>query len=149
MGRSRVLDSHSPRLLRGEDPVLTLNERLLGLTRSKPKLTSVTKVVHRLVASQEAGRTKECPRCGNLLPVDAFADSSLTTGVGRICNECKARSRTRMGPARKMKAQISTQQATASKNCPKCGSPMVRRTGRYGAFYGCSTYPSCRGTRRI
>lgn len=153
--REKVLEGYGYKFLRinrfnlGEDPVLTLNERLLGLTRSKPKLTSVTKVVHRLVASQEAGRTKECPRCGNLLPVDAFADSSLTTGGGRICNECKARSRTRMGPARKMKAQISTQQTTASKNCPKCGSPMVRRTGRYGAFYGCSTYPSCCGIRRI
>ena len=152
--REKVLEGYGYKFLRinrfnlGEDPVSTLNERLLDLTRLKPKLT-FAKVVHRLVASQEAGRTKECPRCGNLLPVDAFADSSLTTGVGRICNECKARSRTRTGPARKMKAQTSTKQATASKGCPKCGSPMVRRKGRYGAFYGCSTYPKCRGTRRI
>ncbi len=152
--REKVLEGYGYKFLRinrfnlGEDPVSTLNERLLDLTRLKPKLT-FAKVVHRLVASQEAGRTKECPRCGNLLPVDAFADSSLTTGVGRICNECKARSRTRTGPARKMKAQTSTKQAKASKGCPKCGSPMVRRTGRYGAFYGCSTYPKCRGTRRI
>jgi hypothetical protein len=152
--REKILEGYGYKFLRinrfnlGGDPVLTLNERLLDLTRFKPKLT-FAKVVHRLVASQEAGRTKECPRCGNLLPVDAFADSSLTTGVGRICNECKARSRTRMGPARKMKDQISTQQATASKNCQKCGSPMVRRTGRYGSFYGCSTYPKCRGTRKI
>ncbi len=132
----------------GKDPVATLNERLLDLTRTKPKLT-FAKAVHRLVASQEAGRAKECPRCGKLLPVDAFADSGLPTGVGRICNECKTRSRTRAGPARKMKAQTSTKQATARKDCPKCGSPMVRRTGKYGAFYGCSTYPKCRGTRRI
>ena len=107
------------------------------------------KVVHRLVESQETGQTRECPRCGNLLAIDAFADSSLTTRVGRICNECKARSRSRTGPACKMKAQASTMQDTARKDCPKCGSPMVRRTGRYGAFYGCSTYPKCRGTRRI
>ncbi len=152
--REKVLEGYGYKFLRinrfnlGEDPVLTLNERLLDLTRLKPKLT-FAKVVHRLVASQEAGRTKECPRCGNLLPIDSFADSSLTTGIGRICNECKARSRTRTGPARKMKAQTSTKQATARNGCPKCGSPMVRRTGRYGAFYGCSTYPKCRGTRRI
>ena len=152
--REKVLEGYGYKFLRinrfnlGEDPVSTLNERLLDLTMLKPKLT-FAKVVHRLVASQEAGRTKECPRCGNLLPVDAFADSSLTTGVGRICNECKARSRTRTGPARKMKDQASTKQATTRKGCPKCGAPMVRRTGRYGAFYGCSTYPKCRGTRRI
>lgn len=39
-----------------------------------------------------------------------------------------------------------------SEPCPKCGSPMVRRTSRKGpnaggAFWGCSRYPACRGTR--
>ncbi len=33
-------------------------------------------------------------------------------------------------------------------NCPLCSSPMRRRTGRYGRFWGCSRYPSCRGTRK-
>jgi len=152
--REKVLEGYGYKFLRinrfnlGEDPVSTLNERLLDLTRPKPKLT-FAKVVHRLVESQETGQTRECSRCGNLLAIDAFADSSLTTGVGRICNECKAQSRSRTGPARKMKTQASTMQDTARKDCPKCGSPMVRRTGRYGAFYGCSTYPKCRGTRRI
>lgn len=31
--------------------------------------------------------------------------------------------------------------------CPKCGSPMVLRSGPYGRFYGCSRYPSCTGKR--
>ncbi|PTW45711.1 topoisomerase DNA-binding C4 zinc finger domain-containing protein [Rhodovulum kholense] len=34
-----------------------------------------------------------------------------------------------------------------SPNCPTCGAPMHRRSGRYGQFWGCSRYPSCRGTR--
>lgn len=43
---------------------------------------------------------------------------------------------------------------TAQPNCPTCGSPMVvRRAGRGtragSKFWGCSTYPRCRGTRRI
>lgn len=33
--------------------------------------------------------------------------------------------------------------------CPKCGSPMVMRKGKYGEFWGCSNYPSCRSTLRI
>ena len=33
--------------------------------------------------------------------------------------------------------------------CPKCGSKMVMRKGRYGYFYGCSRYPYCKGTRSI
>ena len=29
-------------------------------------------------------------------------------------------------------------------NCPKCGSPMVFKTGRYGKFEACSNYPQCK-----
>jgi ssDNA-binding Zn-finger/Zn-ribbon topoisomerase 1 len=29
--------------------------------------------------------------------------------------------------------------------CPDCGSEMVQRKGPYGHFYGCNTYPECRG----
>lgn len=44
--------------------------------------------------------------------------------------------------------------ATATPACPLCGSPMLRRTARRGlsagsAFWGCSTYPACKGTRAI
>lgn len=35
---------------------------------------------------------------------------------------------------------------TESGNCP-CGGRWVRRRGRYGRFYGCSRFPSCRRTR--
>lgn len=30
--------------------------------------------------------------------------------------------------------------------CPRCNSVMVLRNGRRGQFYGCSTFPRCRGT---
>lgn len=33
--------------------------------------------------------------------------------------------------------------------CPRCGAGMVRRKGMYGEFYGCSSFPGCRGTRKI
>lgn len=33
--------------------------------------------------------------------------------------------------------------------CPDCGSPMAQRNGRNGPFWGCTTYPNCRGTRNI
>jgi DNA topoisomerase-1 len=28
--------------------------------------------------------------------------------------------------------------------CPRCGHPLVRRHGRYGAYVSCSNYPACR-----
>lgn len=34
----------------------------------------------------------------------------------------------------------------ASGICPQCGGTLVRRSGKYGSFYGCSNYPSCKFT---
>jgi hypothetical protein len=31
--------------------------------------------------------------------------------------------------------------------CPVCGSTTVKRTSRYGSFWGCSRYPGCHGTQ--
>jgi len=38
--------------------------------------------------------------------------------------------------------------------CPSCGQPMILRRSKRGAnagnqFWGCSTYPACKGTRRV
>lgn len=34
--------------------------------------------------------------------------------------------------------------------CPKCGTGfLVARTGRYGPFYGCTSFPRCKHTRKI
>ncbi len=34
----------------------------------------------------------------------------------------------------------------ASGRCPRCGSTLVLRSGKYGQFYGCSNYPECKYT---
>ena len=36
-----------------------------------------------------------------------------------------------------------------SPDCPLCGEPMRRRTSARGAFWGCSAFPECKGTRPI
>lgn len=33
--------------------------------------------------------------------------------------------------------------------CPFCGSDLVLRRGKYGQFWGCSTYPKCKFTRPL
>ena len=75
----------------------------------------------------------------------------------------------RLVDARKLRVLIATNAATtiaptsepprsagsmpdASPACPKCGSPMVQRVAKSGAnagktFWGCSTFPACRGIR--
>jgi HJR/Mrr/RecB family endonuclease len=36
--------------------------------------------------------------------------------------------------------------AQTSRKCPRCGGAVVERTGKFGAFYGCSNYPKCKYT---
>ncbi len=44
----------------------------------------------------------------------------------------------------KIKKDIATDQ-----KCPECGKDLVIREGRFGAFYACSNFPTCRYTSNI
>ncbi len=35
------------------------------------------------------------------------------------------------------------------KICPKCGSPLIEKLGRYGRFYACSKFPECKYTESL
>jgi DNA topoisomerase-1 len=35
------------------------------------------------------------------------------------------------------------------KKCPKCGSAMIERLGRFGKFYACSKFPECKHTESV
>ena len=53
-----------------------------------------------------------------------------------------------------MQAAPASTKTAASPLCPVCVTPMVQRIAKRGsttgsAFWGCSGYPSCRGTRQI
>lgn len=41
------------------------------------------------------------------------------------------------------------QRVKAGEVCPRCGGKLVRRSGRYGEFVGCSNYPRCRYARDV
>ena len=47
------------------------------------------------------------------------------------------------------KAHINAiKERTEGTVCPYCGAELVRRDGKYGAFWGCSNYPRCKFTRK-
>lgn len=33
--------------------------------------------------------------------------------------------------------------------CPKCGNQLVKKTGKYGTFIGCSNFPKCKYTKKL
>ena len=44
-------------------------------------------------------------------------------------------------------ATVATTVATTdTASCPRCGSALARRDGRYGVFTGCTAFPRCRYT---
>lgn len=36
--------------------------------------------------------------------------------------------------------------AASEKTCPRCGADLKKRSGRFGDFWGCTSYPACRYT---
>jgi DNA topoisomerase-1 len=53
------------------------------------------------------------------------------------------------GKAGSRRRRAAPSQPDPNVACPKCGAPMVKRTGSRGDFWGCSKYPTCKGTRHI
>lgn len=45
--------------------------------------------------------------------------------------------------------QAAANSTGETKTCPECSQPMKRRHGRFGEFWGCSSYPDCRHTEKI
>lgn len=41
-----------------------------------------------------------------------------------------------------------TKQRISNGMCPACGGTLILRKGKYGKFYGCSNYPTCKFTKR-
>lgn len=47
------------------------------------------------------------------------------------------------------KIDLKKEPEPVGRECPKCGSPLLFREGRYGRFIGCSNFPKCRHTEQI
>ncbi len=41
------------------------------------------------------------------------------------------------------------EEITTDEKCPKCGKPMVHKSGKFGEFLGCSDYPNCKTTIKL
>lgn len=89
------------------------------------------------------------------------ATSGIVVTCGTFSSEAQAIARTvniecvdgpdllRLVALTRKEARAQEDQAprtTESPSCPRCASAMVQRSGSRGPFWGCSTYPKCRGT---
>lgn len=56
------------------------------------------------------------------------------------CNWCKFRKITG-------ETYGKAERKSTTPDCPKCGSPMQLKTGKFGEFWACTKFPECKGTR--
>ncbi|MCS6965485.1 MAG: type I DNA topoisomerase, partial [Candidatus Kapabacteria bacterium] len=87
-------------------------------------------------ARQQVNTPFTCPGCGAPMQVHR-------SKRGKRYLRCPACNTTQPIPNRE------TPQPVPHVHCPRCSAPMVLRQSKYGAFYGCSRYPECTGTRPI
>lgn len=52
-------------------------------------------------------------------------------------------------PPEKSEASSKTKSDNPAPACPKCQKPLLKRSGQYGEFWGCSGFPACRTTLPI
>ncbi len=142
--REKILESYGYKFLRvnrfnvGHNPIQTLDKRIILLLKPTKGNHEIVNDIHETIEGLSDGDMKECPKCKEIKKLDDFKDSSLVSGTGRICKECKGVKDTK---------KPTTDKIFSAVVCPKCGYGMVPRTGRWGKFYGCSRYAYCKGTR--
>ena len=67
-----------------------------------------------------------------------------TTGAHRALHDCRMNQQVyeRLGEEMKNPSEATK----GIKQCPRCGSPLKLRSGRFGEFWGCTSYPDCKYT---
>ncbi|MBR4344023.1 MAG: topoisomerase DNA-binding C4 zinc finger domain-containing protein [Lachnospiraceae bacterium] len=67
------------------------------------------------------------------------------SGAHRALNDCRMNQQIFERLAEEMKNP--SEEAKKVKKCPRCGSPLKLRSGKFGKFWGCTSYPNCRYTK--
>jgi len=151
--RQKVLASYGYEFIRlnrfnvGNNPVEYINDKIEKLINGSMIANSAGHDIDAIIRGQAIGLfngdLKECQSCGNVIPVAEFKDSTLRSGVGRVCKDCKDKKALLKAPKKNKKP---TEYLTGQP-CPRCGRKMVLRNGRFGQFYGCSGFPYCKHTQ--
>ena len=143
--REKVLEGYGYKFLRvnkfnlGTNPTETLNEKLEKLVKKNPFQGDLLANIHTTVDKLQSGDLKECPKCNEVKELYQFKDINLKSGHGRFCNECKKENQ--------LNKRSAPPKIAEGILCPICSAKMVKRSGRFGKFYGCSRFPYCKGTR--
>lgn len=140
---SEVVDTHFTARMEGELDEIARGEESWG-----PMVSEFLKEVDNWIAERKPERPRfpiegaECPECGEDME-RVFSGKSLQWFAS--CHrwpECKG---TLPLDAEGNVTEPDQLEPDPDIPCPQCGKGTVRRQGRFGPFYGCPDYPSCKG----
>ena len=87
----------------------------------------------------------DCPKCGKKMVIREGRYGKFYACSGYP--ECKTTME--VGPQGEPVEKKSRRGEPTDVACPKCGKPMLKKTGRRGPFLACSGYPKCRTTMDV
>lgn len=107
-----------------------------------------------LSAFQRHKRKQEQSGVGAGAPIGRTGRSGRSGSTSSPQSDVGGREQRAAAQSPAAQSSISRANAEQAPSCPKCSKPMVRRVARQdaaagNAFWGCTDYPGCRGTRQI
>lgn len=100
------------------------------------------------VLDSDGKRWVKCRFCGSIGLTSEFCDIGYPSpGLGK-CNACNRKGVVSPEVARLMQKDEKEQKTSPIYYCKQCGAKLVKRSGPYGYYWGCSRYPYCRYTTK-
>ncbi|PKN72403.1 MAG: type I DNA topoisomerase [Candidatus Cloacimonetes bacterium HGW-Cloacimonetes-3] len=90
---------------------------------------------------QDSGLTCEVCKTGTMVIKRSKGGEFLSCSRYPECKNSKSFKRDEAGNV------VILVPTTLDENCPQCGNPLIMRTGKFGEFIACSTYPKCKFAR--
>ena len=88
---------------------------------------------------------EQCPECGRTLAIRLGRSGNFISCTGfPACRYARSLPSAGDGEADDGTGRGGEAKVLEGRECPKCGGPLVERSGRTGKFAGCSHYPECR-----
>jgi DNA topoisomerase-1 len=106
-------------------------------------------VVQAVVAARPSTKTNRAASTRSGTNITGSTTTRTRTKTARSTTSSRTGTKAARSAPKPSATEAAPAPASALGVCPKCGKPLVRRTGARGEFVGCSGFPKCRFTRNL
>ena len=128
------------------NPIKQNKSHIYKLQKFLPKnidIISVVVFIDADIESVESNNVCNLNELEDILNMD-FGKTITSKQINYVANILRRYQNNNITEEEHIKNIHKTQEDINNNICPRCGSPLVLRSGEYGEFYGCSKYPNCK-----